>query len=297
MAVYPLLDPLWSRFPWPDRVAVETTAMGLVTRVGLVRQYFGRSMMATHCYVVGDTLVDTGFPAAREEVLELARSLGVRRAVVSHHHEDHAGNAGALAAAGLEVLAGEMTCRLLAADLPLPFYQHLVWGRARAARIDAHDGRRVRIGPYEAEVIEAPGHAVDQLAYYVAERGWLFSADVFIHERVKVFRADADFAASVRSLERLVGLDFDVLFCGHRPLAEGGRSALEKKLQWLRELEGEVRRLDAEGMAPVHIVRRLRLERSPGFRWLTFGDASAHNMVRSILRGPKPRREVAAALA
>ncbi|MEO1082714.1 MAG: MBL fold metallo-hydrolase [Acidobacteriota bacterium] len=296
MAIYHRLDPFWSRFPWPDRTVVDEASVGPVKRFRLCRSFFGRRMMATHCYALGDTLIDTGFPSAADAVLQIAERSGLRRVVLTHHHEDHAGGIAALVKAGFEVSAGELTCRLLAHDLPLPFYQHMAWGRTRPVHLEPDRSPTVRIGDYEADVIDAPGHAVDQRVFHVAEEGWLFSGDVFIHERVKVFRRDEDFAASIESLRRLVALDFDALFCGHRPVSTGGPAALQRKLEWLLEVEDGVRRLDAEGQPLDQIVKRLRLERSAGFRRISMGDASAHNMVRSILNGPTQRAEVKAAL-
>lgn len=291
--LYHRLDPFWSRWPWLDTIGLEISDMAGVTRLRLVRRYFGREIMPVFCYALGDTMVDSGFPAAHSKVVGFAESQGIRRALLTHHHEDHAGNAHTLLGKGVEVMAGEATARILAHDLPLPFYQHLAWGKMPPAIVRTLPGDTVALGPYEARVVAAPGHAVDQVVFHVAERGWLFSGDVFIHEKVKVFRRDEDFAASLTTLERILELSFDVLFCGHRPLAEGGREALARKLQRLRDLDGEVRRLAGEGVGEEEIVRRLGLGVRSAFVDLTFGDATPRNLVRSILHGPTPRPEVA----
>ncbi|MEM6792397.1 MAG: MBL fold metallo-hydrolase [Acidobacteriota bacterium] len=297
MAFYPLLDPFWSRFPWPDRVRLMAEPMGPVTRFRMARYYAGRPAMAAHCYAIGDTLVDTGFPAARREIYEAAAAAGIRKVLLTHHHEDHAGNAGVLKNAGVEVFASAMTARLVGTDLPLPFYQHYAWGRTGPTEVQVLDEGTVAIGPHEAQILPAPGHAIDQVVFFVPDEGWLFAGDVFIHERVKIFRRDEDFAATLRTLRSLVQLDFDVLFCGHRPVASAGDEALVRKLEWLEEIEAGVRERHSAGDPVGEIVRRLRLEKRSGFRRLTMGDASAHNIVRSILHGPTPRREVLEALA
>lgn len=295
--LYHRLDPLWTRFPWPAQVALEATEMAGITRIRLVRRYLGREMMPVFFYAAGDTLVDTGFPGGGREVTAFARDAGVRRALLTHHHEDHAGNAAALARAGVEVAATPLTVELVARDLPLFFYQHLVWGKMTPVRVRTIPGDTVAIGPYEARIVAAPGHAVDQVVFLVEEEGWLFSGDVFIHERVKIFRRDEDFAATLTTLERLLELPFDVLFCGHRPVAEGGREALRRKLQRLRDLEGEVRRLAEAGHPEKEIVRRLGFRTFGGFEALSGGDATSTNLVRSILHGPATRPEVADVLA
>ena len=292
MSLYHLLDPFWQRLPWPSTVNAETDEMVPgVLRLRLARTFLGREIMPVHCYVVGDTLVDTGMPAAEPEVLAAAREHGVSRVVLTHHHEDHAGNAAALRAAGFEVVASPLTARLLAEDMPLPFYQHMAWGRTRPAEVGTF-GDTVMIGTYEAQVIPAPGHAVDQVALYVSERGWLFAGDVFIHERVKLFRGDEDFDATLGTLGRIAALDFEVLFCGHRPLAEGGREAIARKLDWLRGLAEKARYHHAAGQSVGEIVRRIGIRSSGWFVLLSVGDASPANLVRAIVEGPRPRPEV-----
>ncbi len=297
MSLYHLLDPFWTRFPWPGTVGVRVDEMAGIVRIRLVRRYRGRELMPVYCYAVGDTLVDSGMPAAARQVLELARQRGVRRAFITHHHEDHAGNAAPLMEAGVDVMAAPLTARLLAHDMPLPFYQHLVWGRTRPVAVREAGGATVALGPYEARVVAAPGHAVDQVVLHLPEQGWLFSGDVFIHERIKVFRRDEDFAATVATLERLLELDFDTLFCGHRPVAAGGKAALARKLAWLRELEEGARHHHAQGLSAGEIVRRLGIVSRDGMATLTLGDASPANLVRSILHGPTVRREVSRVLA
>jgi glyoxylase-like metal-dependent hydrolase (beta-lactamase superfamily II) len=291
---YHWLDPLWARARLPYSTRVSTGYVGPVRSIRMVRSYWGREILPVHCFVVGDTLVDTGLSCAGEHIESFVRENGIRRAILTHHHEDHAGNAGRLARAGIHVLASRLAAPILRHGVPIRFYQHVLWGAAEAA--DAKIlGASVQLGPYEAEVLDAPGHCADQVAFFVRSQGWLFSGDAFLGEKVKVFRRDEDFAATVATVERLLGCDFDVLLCAHRPRPQGGRAALSAKLQWLRDVEGRVRDLDAQGCAEREIASRLRVGRVSPFRFVTFGDVSTANVVRSILRGPTPRSELARA--
>ena len=300
--LYHILDPFWKRFPWPGKPALRTDefargAHGAVTRVRMAMRYLGSEVMPVYCYAIGDTLVDSGMPHAARQVVGFARETGVRRVVLTHHHEDHAGGAAAFVEAGTPVHAPPLTARILKHELPIPWYQHLAWGRTRPVEVQPIAGDTVAIGPYEAAIVAAPGHAIDQVVFHVAEEGWLFAGDLFIHERVKVFRADEDYHASVASLERVLKLDFDVLFCGHRPVAEGGKAALGRKLDWLRKLEDGTRRFHGEGCDVDEIVRRLKIQSRGAFVVMAAGDASPACLVRSILDGPKPRLEMRRFLA
>jgi glyoxylase-like metal-dependent hydrolase (beta-lactamase superfamily II) len=292
--LYHLLDPLWSfaRLPYVSRFSVSRFATISVVRMS--RAYLGRELPPVHCFAVGDTLVDTGLASQGDAVARFAKDAAVRRAVLTHHHEDHAGNAGRLGREGVAVQAGDRTRALVARDLPIRFYQHLLWGKARPARAGRIDAD-LHIGPHRALVVPAPGHCEDQVAFHVPGEGWLFSGDAFIHERVKVFRRDEDFAATVATLERFLALDFDVLLCAHRPRFSGGKAAIRTKLGWLREVEGRARALHREGL-PVREIARRTVPAAGPLTWITLGDASAENMVRSILHGPEPRPEVVASM-
>lgn len=262
--------------------------------VRMVRSCFGHELLPVHCFAVGDTLVDTGLACESPAMARFARDAGIRRALLTHHHEDHAGNAALLAGRGVEVLASTRTAPLVERALPIRFYQHVLWGAAPPAQATPFPGATTRIGRFEGRVVPAPGHCDDQVAFHVPSEGWLFSGDAFIHERVRVFREDEDFAVTVATLERLCALDFDVLLCAHRPRASGGKAALQAKLAWLRGLEAQVRELEGRGAGAREIVARLALGEGRAFFRLTFGDVSSANLVRSILHGPRPRPEVRA---
>jgi glyoxylase-like metal-dependent hydrolase (beta-lactamase superfamily II) len=294
--LYHLLDPLWRRFPFPAGHRFEATPFEDATVLRMARTYRGREILPVYCYAIGGTLVDTGISSVGDEVEEAARRAKVERVVLTHHHEDHSGNAARIAALGAEVLASPDGVRLVAHDLPRRFYQHVLWGEADpvAAR---EVGVQVPLGRLSARVVPASGHSVDQLALHVPERGWLLSGDAFAAERQKVFRGDEDFHESCATLERFLALDFDALLCAHRPRFTGGKEAIRAKLAWFRELEGRVKESRAKGRSVRRITRELGIEPSSAFFVITFGDVTTANLVRSILDGPRKRVEVARALA
>lgn len=247
-------------------------------------------------FAVDGLLIDAGLPDAGRELLAFAREQGVGRAALTHHHEDHSGGAQALQAAEVPVAAAAKTRRLLARGFSVPFYQRRVWGVAKRAEVEPLEPV-VETERFRFEVLEAPGHCRDQVVLYERSQGWLFSGDAFLAEKVKLFRSDEDFAATLRSLERLVELEFEALFCAHRPRPSGGREALRVKLQHLREVEGRVRELDEQGLSGREITRRVLGSESTLLQLLTRGDLSKRNLVRSILEGPRYRRDVSAGLA
>ena len=293
--LYHYLDPFWARFPFPATHAYERSEFSGISVLRMSRVYFGNEVLPVFCYGFEGTMVDTGISSVAEEIAEFAKGHHIGSALLTHHHEDHSGNAALLARRGTEIFASPPGVRLVGRRLPRRFYQHALWGEAEAVDASATEGT-VPFGRFEARVIPAVGHSVDQVAYLVPEKGWLFSGDAFVAEKIKVFRGDEDFYDTVETMRRFLLLDFDALLCAHRPRFSGGKEAIRGKLAWLLELEGTVKTLRGKGYSVRAIVKRLGLTTSSAFYVLTFGDATTANLVRSIVKGPVTRVEIDEAL-
>jgi glyoxylase-like metal-dependent hydrolase (beta-lactamase superfamily II) len=97
---YHILDPVFARTPFPWSERFETERVGGVQTLRMARLYGGHELMGVYCYAIGDTLVDTGLACYARQMRQYVSENGIRRALVTHHHEDHAGNASTLSAAG-----------------------------------------------------------------------------------------------------------------------------------------------------------------------------------------------------
>ncbi len=256
------------------------------------RRLFGLPpYMTVCCYAVDGLLIDSGLPCFAESVLEWSRKQGVVQGVITHHHEDHSGGAARLQQAHIPVRGSRETARLLSQGFSVRFYQWAVWG-GRAPRTQLADlGATVETERYRFEVLPAPGHCPDQVVLFERAQGWLFSGDAFLARKVKLFRADEDFAATRDSLRRLGELPVADLYCAHRPVLTHGQKALQDKLEHLTELEGRVRELHAQGLPVSQIVRRALGRESLLLTLATAGDLSKANLVRSILFGPRRRAD------
>ncbi|MCA9791167.1 MAG: MBL fold metallo-hydrolase [Candidatus Eremiobacteraeota bacterium] len=251
---------------------------------------FLKPVMSVRCYHIDGLLVDSGLSVFSSAIGRWAVERGARRAVITHHHEDHSGNSKTLQRRGLEVMASGRTNAWVAQGFSIRLYQRLVWAPAPATRLSPLPAK-VETERYSFEPLPAPGHCDDQMVFFEAEQGWLFSGDAFLARRIKYFRADEDFAATLDSLRRLTRLDFADLFCAHRPVMGQGKQALLDKLQMLEDLEGKVRELHERGLDPRAITRQVLGPESWMFYLFSLGDLSKLNLVRSILFGPKLRAD------
>src|SRR2546430_5020613 len=240
-------------------------------------------------YLVEGLLVASGPPNLARDVRRLVSELAVRQCVTTHHHEDHSGNHGLLAAElRITPLAHpNSVSRLALADTHPQLYRRVAWG-ARQPAPAAPLGDDVATPRFRFRVVHTPGHAVDHVALFEPERGWLFSGDLYRAPRLGYLRADEDVYAMMDSLRRVLALEPQVLFCQHRGRVEQGTVRLRDKLEFLVELGERIHNLHGRGWSDAAIARGL-----PGsdvaWRVWTGGDFSKRNFVRAFLRDPSAR--------
>lgn len=212
----------------------------------------------TMVWRIGHTLIDTGPPNQWEKIKHFTVDEEVKRVVLTHHHEDHAGNAERiLSELEVPVFAPEKAAAHLRRGHPLKPYQKVVWGKTTpfAPRIitDPFDAG----GGHTLSPIEAPGHSDDLTCFLEKEKGWLFAGDLFIADTPIYFRADENFSDMIQTLGRLKELDFQTLFCAHRGVVKKGPEALARKHAYLLELQEKAKNLHARGLSVRKITRKL----------------------------------------
>jgi glyoxylase-like metal-dependent hydrolase (beta-lactamase superfamily II) len=246
----------------------------------------GPPLMNVTLYRVDGLLFDSGQSRMRQAALELLRGERISRILLTHHHEDHSGNAAAIGRqSGADVFGHPLTSQKMRQGFFIRPYQRLVWGPADPAAVKPL-GAHVETDRYRFVPLHTPGHSADHTAYLEPHQGWLFSGDLFLGERIKFFRVDEIFHEQIASLRRVLAYDFDALFCAHNPAAGGGKAKLRAKLDFMENLGGEIRRRLAQGQGPEEIVRTLDRKRDRWVKWVTCGNASFANMVRSACRTP-----------
>jgi ribonuclease/clavin/mitogillin len=227
-------------------------------------------------YATRGQLVDTGFPSVAREFgdwLARERPAGV---LITHHHEDHAGNLELVAHRGIPVAIGADTLAAVRAMPPLGLYRRICWGSPPPLR-----SAIIPFEPAGLALLPSPGHAGDHHVVWDAERRTLFSGDLFLGVKVRVAQDTEHIPTLVRSLRAAVALAPERVFCAHRGLLPRPVSALTAKANWLEELMGEAARLRAAGMPEARITRQL-LGREGTTRWFTAGEVSKRNLMRSM---------------
>ena len=244
----------------------------------------GRPLITVYVYRVGNLLIDSGPRHLSRIVDRLAAQKALAAILLTHHHEDHSGNAGVLGRRHkVPIYAHPQAEHKLKDSFPILPYQHYLSGKAAKADITPYPesivANSLRIRP-----IHTPGHSKDHTVFLEEHNGWLFSGDLFLNDRIHFFRSDEQIGQQIASLKKALGYDFDALFCGHRPHPEKGRRHLANKLDFLISFQDRVSRFLDLGLEEKEIIRRMQTRSDLKLRWFTFGNASFAHLVRSCIR-------------
>ena len=240
-----------------------------------------QSMLAGYdvsAYLVRGVLIDTGFPRAGRELSAALDVLAPRGTVVTHWHEDHAGNAPSLAARRRPMhMHSECEARLRAQP-PIRAYRHLVWGAT--PRLEAS---LQPFDPAPLEVLHLPGHTRDHLVVWDADRRVLVSGDLFLGVKVRVAHESESPRTLVTSLRAAATLEPRLLLDAHRGPLTDAAAKLRAKAHWLAEAIDDIELLGARGLAEREIAR-LVLGREALVGWASWFEYSKIGLVRAVLR-------------
>ena len=258
---------------------------GDVTRL-IFRSWSSRSMGFTvSAYFVRGALMDTGFHDVRRDLgawLDATRPAG---AIVTHYHEDHAGNVELLASRGVPLWISPATLAKVRAPEPILWYRRWCWG--------TQPPLESAVAPFmhpSLTMIHTPGLSSEHHVVWDAERETVFGADLFLGVKVRVTHPwpREDVRAQVASIRKVIALKPKRYFDGHRGLVRDTVAQLAAKADWTEETIGEIDELIDRGLDDREIVKTLFGGED---RWAlgTQYDYSRRNYVGSV-RGTRAGR-------
>ncbi len=212
----------------------------------------------SYFYYVDGVLIDTGPPKMLENVIPFYKQTDIDFVCLTHSHEDHAGTAPWLAnQCGIPIYAHENAIEICKNPEPYPRYRQYVWGiRDEGFHVEPL-GKTIQSRNYTWEVIETPGHAYDQVAFYNREKGWLFSGDIYVTPKTRLILSWEHIRDSMESIERVLTYDFDDMFCGHAGHVPNGKDMLRRKLDDLEEKKAEILHLHRKGWSIEEITEEV----------------------------------------
>lgn len=239
-----------------------------------------RSRMAgltVSSFLVRGVLVDCGFPGVGDEVAGLLDQGGLRGVVVTHMHEDHAGNIEAVARRGIPIAAHPEALAYARTPAAIALYRRFSWGSPIPLVSPV-----TPFAPEDLAVIHTPGHSPDHYVVWDAETRTLCSADLFLGVKVRVAHEHERPRQLIASLRRVLALEPQRMFDAHRGLVPDPMGALRAKIAWMEELVGEVMARKRAGM-PVRRIAHDVLGARDSSDYVSAGEYSRLNLVRAVL--------------
>ena len=194
---------------------------------------------AVNTYIVGDVLVDTGYPISAGAIKKAVGNRTLTAIALTHAHPDHGGSARKLAdELGLPVWIGSAdreaaeTGRIVTNPaLRKPGVGVITAALARMPSVpiarELHEGDELAAG---FKVLDTPGHSPGHVSFWRESDRVLICGDVFFNMNILTTAPGlrqppgpltVDPALNRRSERRLAGLEPAVAGFGHGPVLEG----------------------------------------------------------------------------
>lgn len=239
-----------------------------------VPNHVGPSGQPTNVYIVGHgpaLVIDTGSDDGGATVLAALERLGIERLeriVLTHAHQDHAGNAPHLRhATGASV---ELHRRGF--GLTGRYQVDLTVDRFLAG------GDQVEFGGYHLEVIETPGHAPGHVSLYEPSLKAFFAGDLMSgNGTVAIVPPRGSMGDYLDSLRRVQEREIETIYPGHGPAIPNGNERVAQYIAHRERREEEIYQEIADGRDTIEaITDRLYQDVLPRIRPQAAGTVLAH---------------------
>ncbi|MDB5226814.1 MAG: beta-lactamase domain protein [Bacteroidota bacterium] len=251
----------------------------------------GNNVQTVYTFIVDDLLIDTAQKYSRENILKVAKDKHISKIALTHHHEDHTGNVAFLMKElNVEAYGHPTVVKILSKGYKMSPLAKLMNGTVEKAIVKPLLSTDIlQTANYTLQPIYTPGHSEDHYCYYEKNKGWLFSGDLYVADKIKYFATYESLFTQIDSLKKLTALDFDILFCSHNPKVKDGKKHLQNKLQFFEDFAGEVTQYYQQGHNARQIFALMGMKENYFNKYITLGNFSAENMVHSVIKDLKKK--------
>ncbi len=243
--------------------------------------YVGDNETKVFLYNIDGLLIDCGPESRAAQFTEWFKAQDIKQLAITHNHEDHSGNAAWIQQnLNVPIYIHPLSIPYSHEEGMYPKYRQEMWG-FRHVYDPLPMPETLSTGKYTFKVLDTPGHAIYHNCFYEPTQKWLFTGDLYLGTRMMVCFFEENMRQTIDTIERLLQLDFDTIFCAHAGVIENGKIRLEKKLRNLKELQAQVVEMRRKGMTDREIDNELN-----GFELdivsISGGEWSPYNIIRTV---------------
>ena len=263
---------------------IEVTEFENIKLYKLPRIILGKTFFKVYVYQIGNTLIDTGYPKIGSKFINYFDNQRIDTIILTHHHEDHSGNAYLFAQKfDPEIYIHPFGREKIEKGFHQQMYRKFFWGKIKKCKTKAIKDIFYLNDSSTLKTIYTPGHSEDMISLFYENKGILFSSDLFIKPNPLFMMLEEDVFVLINSIKKVLELDFDILLCSHNPQLKKGKEALRKKLNYLTELHQKVWDLYLKGYPPSYINKKL-FNKIHLTEIISLGHYSSKNLVKLLLR-------------
>ncbi|MCX8125310.1 MAG: MBL fold metallo-hydrolase [Spirochaetes bacterium] len=232
-------------------------------------------------FIADGLMIDAGSANIVGKASKLLSRQNIHAVVLTHIHEDHTGLAQWLyKEKKVPIYIHNNSIQEASQDSDIPLYRRLVWGN-RKAFTALPVPKVIKTEYYTFDVYEAPGHHRDHIVLHEKTMGWLFTGDIYISSRQLVAFKDENINDEINTLEKLLKLDFDTLFCSHTGVHNHAREKIKRKLDYFKNIQEQVKVLKQKGLTVEEIDRKLFPKKNL-WTFVSGGEWSSLNIVKTV---------------
>ncbi|NLV21716.1 MAG: MBL fold metallo-hydrolase [Syntrophomonadaceae bacterium] len=237
--------------------------------------------MAIYLYVIDGLLIDCGPESMKGSISKFLQEKHIEQVALTHIHEDHSGMAAWLQRQmNVPVYLHEKAIPKAKRKAKYRLYRHITWGERPAFNPQPMPERLVT-DKYTFDVIDSPGHMRYHNIFHEKNQGWLFTGDLYIGTKPLGASYDDNMLETIATINKILALDFDMIFCAHSGVVQNGKAMFQKKLDFLLEIQDKVNVLRQQGLDNHEIDKRLNPQKLP-VTFFSRGEWSSYHMVNTI---------------
>ncbi|KAA0257720.1 MBL fold metallo-hydrolase [Deferribacter autotrophicus] len=222
-------------------------------------RFYNAINLTVHFFTLPEIYIDSAQPVMEKHFIEIAKNHIPRYCLLTHYHEDHSGNAAKLKKLfNTKIISHKLSYSYLSNGFKLFPYEKMIWGKPERFTPDLFYKELLDLGKYTFKIIHTPGHSIDSICLLEINRGWLFTGDLYISSKPKYLRKDENIYEILKSLKKVLSLDFEVMFCAHKGIiTDNPKLLIKKKITYIEEIIEKAKNLRKKDMSLKKIRNKL----------------------------------------